>query len=97
MLLTKNNISYILKHMNKLLIQQIIEIAGGQTALSVVCGGNVTQSHVHNWLHRDEKIPPKYTLSIEQMCADQGHSHIDRYVMWPCIFGPRPKEAVLSI
>lgn len=76
--------------MDTLLIQEIIELAGGQTALAGVCSTPkkpITQSHVWNWLNRDKKIPPRHAIPIETMCAKKGRPDINRYSMFPEIFG----------
>lgn len=53
--------------MNTDLIQKVVTLAGGQTALASFCatetGKPVKQSHVWNWLNRDLCIPPEFILS----------------------------------
>ena len=73
--------------MTKQLVQEIINLAGGQTALAEICGKPVTQSHVWNWLNRDKKIPSRYVLIIESMCSEKGRNDINRHVMAPHVFG----------
>lgn len=49
-----------------------VEILGGQTALAEVCGGNVKQQHVYNWMNRDEQLPDRHALRVQRATELKG-------------------------
>lgn len=48
----------------KRLVQELVEIAGGQAALARAIG--VKQGNVWNWLHRDGAIPPDQVIAASR-------------------------------
>ncbi len=49
-------------------LKRAILLAGSQQAIANMCGKNVRQGHVHNWLLRNKNkgIPVKYVAAVEK-------------------------------
>ena len=69
-------------------LQKAIAIAGGQSALarllSNICGKNIRQAHIFNWLNRDKEIPAEYVIPIEIAVKKL----VTRYELRPDIYPP---------
>lgn len=56
---------------NTKVIKQLINQAGGQSALARAIG--VTQSHVWAWLNRNKRVPAAHVLKIEKIFGISRH------------------------
>lgn len=65
-------------------LELAIELSGGQRALARLCGGRVTQVHVHNWLNRNKvkALPCEYVIKIEKALNHK----VTRYQFRPDIY-----------
>lgn len=53
-------------------LERAVDVLGGQTALANICGGNVKQQHVWNWLNRDKRLPDRYAIRVSRACQAAG-------------------------
>ena len=67
--------------MSKKALKKAIHIAGSQAALAKLIGKR--QSHVWNWLHRDNSIPPSAAILIDTALDSQ----VTKSQLCPEIFG----------
>lgn len=66
-------------------LERAVELAGGQTALAEKCAviarRKCSQGHVWSWLNRTKRVPPEWTLPVEQVTG------VSRYELRPDIYG----------
>ncbi len=61
-------------------LEKAIKVAGSQNALAEMLG--VRQSHISNWLNRDERVPAERVLSIEAATG------VPRHELRPDLYPP---------
>ncbi len=70
-------------------LKKAVLVLEGQTALAAVCGNPVKQQHVHNWIHRDKKIPAQHALKVQNATEKKG-DRVDASELRPDVFGCMP-------
>lgn len=78
------------RKLSKLNLSKAIEFFNGQTALAAACakasGRKIVQSHVWNWLHRDDAITIENAMIIEKASGGKFPKNLFR----PDIFDDGP-------